>query len=66
MVGPRVVSYPAVDSLVGVACSLGAEFPNGPVVAMFGIEKGDEAVERVPVGSFGVCLAGTRAGGKTG
>lgn len=59
MVGPWVVSYPAIDSFIGVARSFSAELPNGPVIAMFCVEEGDQAVEWVAVGSLGICLTGT-------
>lgn len=54
--------YAAVDCLVRVSRPLGTELPYRPVVRMFSVEEGDEAVERVAVGSLGICLAWSRAG----
>lgn len=64
MIRPGVVPYATVDSLVRVSCPFGAELPYRPVIRVFGVEEGDEAVERVAVGSLGVCLARSRAGRK--
>lgn len=61
MVGPWVVSYAAVHSLIRVASAFCAEFPYGPVVSVFGIEEGDQAIEGVAVGSLGIGLAGAGA-----
>jgi hypothetical protein len=47
-----------VDLGVGVARPLGAELPDGPVVAMLGVEEFDERVERVAVGALRVRAAG--------
>lgn len=58
VIWPWVMAYPAIDGLVWIASSLGAKFPDGPIIAVFGIEKSDEAVEGVTVGALGVCLAG--------
>lgn len=54
VVGPGVVSNPSVNSVVWVACPLGTKLPNGPFVAVFAVEKGDETVERVAVGQLWV------------
>lgn len=56
VVWPGVVPHSAVDSFVGIPCSFGAEFPYCPVVAVFGVEKGNELVERIAVCELGVCL----------
>lgn len=57
VVRPRVVSYPPIDSFVRIASAFCPELPYGPVVAVFGVEEGDEAIERVAVGSLWVRLA---------
>jgi hypothetical protein len=44
MVGPRIVPDAAIDSLVRVPRALGAELPDGPAIAVFRVEEGDEAV----------------------
>lgn len=56
VVRPGIVSHSAVDSFVGIPRSFGAEFPYCPIVAVFGVEKGDELVERIAVCELGVCL----------
>lgn len=61
MIGPGIVPYTSIDSLVRVAGAFCPELPDGPIVPMFGVEKGNEAVKRVAVGSLGICLA--RSGG---
>lgn len=61
VVGPGVVADAAVDGVVRVAGSLGAEFPDGPAVAVLGVEEGDEPVERVAVRALRVGLRGARA-----
>lgn len=53
--------YPTVDCLVRVSRPFGAELPYRPIVRMFSVEEGHETVERVAVGSLGICLAGPRA-----
>jgi hypothetical protein len=58
VVGERVVVDTVVDLGVGVARPLGAELPDGPVVAMLGVEEFDERVERVAVGALRVRAAG--------
>lgn len=63
VVWPGVVAYSPVDSLVGVSSALGAKLPYCPVVAVFGVEKGYEAIERIAVSALGVCLAWTGAVG---
>lgn len=60
MIGPGIVPYPSIDSLVRVSGAFGPELPDGPIISMFGVEKGNEAVEGVSIGSLGVGLA--RAG----
>ncbi len=54
VVGPWIVSYSSVDLRVWVPCALGAELPYCPVDAMFIIQKLDEGVCGVAVGSLGV------------
>lgn len=61
MIRPGVVTDATVDCLIRVSRPFGAELPYCPVVWMFGIEKGDEAVEGVAVGSLGICLARPRS-----
>jgi hypothetical protein len=61
VVRPGVVADAAVDGLVRVARPLGAEFPDGPPVAVAGVEEGHEAVERVAVGTLRVGLGGARS-----
>jgi len=53
--------YASVDCLVRISRPFCAELPYRPVIWMFGVEEGDEAVERVTVGSLWVCLAWARA-----
>jgi len=60
VVRPGVVSDAVIDGFVGVAGALGAEFPYGPAISVFGVEEGDETVERIAIGSLGVGLGGTR------
>lgn len=57
MIGPGIVPYASIDSLVRVAGAFSPELPDGPIISMFGVEKGNEAVKRVAVGSLGICLA---------
>lgn len=64
MIRPWVVPYAAVDGLIRVSRPFGAELPYRPVVRVLGIKEGDEAVERVAVGSLRVCLTRSRAGRK--
>lgn len=53
--------YPPVHRLVWIPSPFGTELPYGPIVAMFGVEESNEAVERVAVGTLGVGLAGAGA-----
>ena len=62
MIRPGVVPYAAIDGLVGISRPFGAELPYRPVIWVFSVKEGDEAVERVTIGSLGVCLARSRAG----
>ena len=62
VVWPRVVPHTVVDEMVRVACALGAELPDGPVLAMALIEEVDNTVERIAVGTLRVCLRWTGAG----
>ena len=61
MVRPRKMPDPAMHRGIGVARPLGAELPDAPVVAVFGVEVFDELVEGVAVGAGG--LGGRGAGG---
>lgn len=54
MVWPWVVPYSMVDFRVRVARALGAELPYCPVGAVLVVEKFDEGVRRVAVGSLWV------------
>ena len=56
MIRPRVVSNPVVHRFIRVSGTLGAEFPDGPAIAVFLVEESDQAVEGVTVGSLGICL----------
>lgn len=56
--------YASIDCLVRISRPFCAELPYRPVIWVFGVEEGDEAVERVTVGSLWVCLAWARADGK--
>jgi hypothetical protein len=56
MVRPWVVTNAIVHRLVGIPGTLGAELPDSPAIAMLGIEKGNEAIERVAVGALWVGL----------
>jgi hypothetical protein len=58
VVGEGVVVDAVVDFRVGVARPFGAELPDGPVFAMFGIEEFDKRVERVAVRALGVGATG--------
>ena len=60
MVGPWVVPYSSVDLGVWVSCSFGTELPYRPVVTMPGIEKVDESICGVAVGSLRVGGGGAR------
>lgn len=60
VVRPGIVAYPAIYSLVRVSGPFCPELPDGPIVFMFGVEKGDKAVEGISVGSLGIALAGAR------
>jgi hypothetical protein len=60
VVGKRVVVDTVVDLRVWVARPFGAELPDGPVVAMLGVEEFDERVERVAVCALRVRAAGPR------
>jgi hypothetical protein len=57
VIGPGIVPYTSIDSLIRVAGAFCPELPDGPIVSMFGVEKGNEAVKGVAVGSLGICLA---------
>lgn len=61
MVWPRIVPHSAVDSLIGVAGTLGAEFPNGPVLAVLQVQEADELVQRIPICQLGIRLRRTRS-----
>lgn len=50
MIRPRVVSNSVIHGFVKISRTLGAEFPNGPAIAVFLVEKRDQAAERVTVG----------------
>lgn len=41
MVWPGEMVDPIVDLAVGIPCTLGAELPDTPVLAMFGVEEAD-------------------------
>ena len=58
VVRERVVVYTIVDLGVGVARSLSAELPYGPVFAMFGVEELYERVKRVAVCALRIGAAG--------
>ncbi len=60
MVWPWVVPYSSVNFGVWVPCALGTELPYSPVGAMFIIEKFDECVCRVAIGSLRIGGGGTR------
>lgn len=66
VVGPWVMSYAPIDSLIWVPSALCAEFPYSPVVAMFGVEESDEAVKGIAVGSLRIGLAWTGANSREG
>lgn len=61
MVRPWVVPYSAVDCFIGIASAFCTKLPYGPIVLVLGIEKGNEAVEGVAVGSLRISLAGAGA-----
>lgn len=60
MVRPRIMPYSSMHVLVWVTRALGAELPDGPVLAMLLVEEGDELVEGCAVVAFGVGAAGPR------
>lgn len=64
MVWPGIVPYSFIDSLIRVSGPFGPKLPDAPVISMFGVKKGNEAVERVSVGSLRVGLARAGAVGK--
>lgn len=57
MIRPRIVPDTSIDSLVRVSGAFGPELPYGPIIAMFGVEKCNKAVEGVSVGPLGIRLA---------
>ena len=59
VVRPWIMPYAVVNFLVWVSCTFGAEFPDGPLGAMFLIKEFDELVGRVTVGALGVGGGGT-------
>lgn len=56
MVRPRVVSDSIIDRFVRVPGTLRAKLPDGPAITVLVVEEGDQAIERVTVGSLGVGL----------
>lgn len=56
VIGEGIVSDTVVDGFIGISRAFGAEFPYRPVLAVAGVEEGDEVVEGVAVGSLGVGL----------
>jgi hypothetical protein len=50
------MSDAVIHSFVRISGAFGAEFPYRPVLAVAGVEEGDQAVEGVAVGSLGVGL----------
>lgn len=56
MIRPRVVSNPIIHRFVRVSSTLGAEFPDGPAIAVLLVEESDQTVKGVTVGSLGVGL----------
>jgi hypothetical protein len=62
VIGPRVVPYSIVYEIVRITRALSSELPYGPVLPMLGIEKLDEAIERVTIGALWVPLRGARPG----
>lgn len=65
VVRPRVMPHAAVDGLIGVPSSFGAEFPDGPFFAVFRVEELDELVEGIAVSELGVCLRGAGSAWKS-
>lgn len=66
VVWPGKVPDSVVDFFIGVAGALGAELPDCPLIAVFGVEKGDELVERVAIGALWIGAAGPRGGDDCG
>lgn len=60
MIRPRIVPHAPVNLAIGVSRTLGAELPDGPVLAVLVVEELDEGVERVAVGALRVRPAGAR------
>jgi hypothetical protein len=59
MVGKRVMVDAVVDFGVWIACTLCAEFPYRPVVAMFRVEEFDKRIEGVAVCALWICTTGS-------
>jgi hypothetical protein len=60
MIRPRKMFYFALDRIIRVARSLGAELKDTPFVVMAGRYKGDEARQGVAVGAGGICYGRPR------
>ena len=54
MVWPWVMPYAVVHFFICIPRSLGAEFPNGPLGAMFVVKECDKIDSRVAVGALRV------------
>jgi len=59
MVGEGIVVDTVVHLRVWVARPFGAELPDGPVIAVLGVEKLDERIQRIAVGALRVGSAGS-------
>lgn len=58
VVRPGEVVDSSIDLRVRVARTLGAKLPYAPIFAMFRVEKINQGVEGVAVGSFGIINGG--------
>lgn len=61
MIGEGIMVDATVDLRVGIARPFSAELPDGPIVAMFRVEKLYERVKRVAIGALRVGAARARS-----
>lgn len=60
MIGPRKMSYSAIDLGIGISRAFGAKLPYRPMGAVLIIEEFDESVGRVSIGSLRKSRRGAR------
>jgi acyl-CoA reductase-like NAD-dependent aldehyde dehydrogenase len=56
VIRPRVVSDSVVYEVIRIARPFSSKLPYGPVLSMLRVEKLDEAIERVAIGTLRVRL----------